>query len=177
MRSLQRDTTILKRHPDTERSEGEGSHRKQILRPAKKKVGLRMTTKSAAETTRVGEKIGKLLKAGDVVALSGELGAGKTTLVRGIVRALGVDPDEVASPTFVLVHEYEGKFKIYHMDWYRLKAVKGEDALLAEECFASPSVALVEWPERGRGVLPKKRIEVKISHSGGDKRVIEYTGF
>ncbi len=99
------------------------------------------------------------------MALSGELGAGKTTFVKGVAKGLGVRSEkEVASPTFVLIHEYKGKFPVYHLDWYRLPAVEGPDELLAQECFEGAGVTLVEWPERGKDLLPKKRIEVYLSH-------------
>ena len=132
-----------------------------------------LKSSSSLETKRIGAQIGALLRAGDVVALWGELGSGKTTLVKGIAGALGVDEKEVSSPTFVLINEYEGKRKIYHIDWYRIKKVSGNDALLAEECFASKAITLVEWAERGKALLPAERIEVRLKHAGGNRRVIE----
>lgn len=116
-----------------------------------------------------------MLKAGDVVAFSGGLGAGKTTLIQGIVLGLG-SRDKVSSPTFTLIHEYEGREKIYHMDWYRLKTVSGTDRRLAEECLASPAVTLIEWPERGKGLLPRTAARVRIGHAGGGKRSISWKG-
>ena len=138
---------------------------------------IRIKTNSAAETRRVGEKIGKLLKAGDVVALEGPLGAGKTTLAKGIAKGLGVKDDrEVVSPTFVLIHEYEARERIYHMDWYRLSKVEGQDRLLAEECFNSRGITLVEWADRGKNILPKGRIQIALKYKGLEKRVIEISG-
>lgn len=114
--------------------------------------------------------------AGDVVTLEGSLGSGKTTLAKGIARGLAVRSEaEVTSPTFTLIHEYEGREKIYHIDWYRLRAVRGADARLAEECFASKAVTLVEWPERGRRVLPSERIEIRLRHAGERARHIKIT--
>ena len=127
---------------------------------------------SSVQTRKIGAKIGALLRPGDVVALWGELGSGKTTLVKGIAGALGVDEREVSSPTFVLVNEYEGKHKIYHIDWYRLDLVSGADASLAEECFGSDAVTLVEWAERGQALLPPDRLEIRLKHAGGDRRII-----
>lgn len=127
---------------------------------------------SAAETSRFGEKIGKLLKAGDIVALEGELGAGKTTLVKGIARGLGIKPETVVSPTFILIGEYEGREKVFHLDWYRLDRVEGADARLASECFDSQAVTLVEWASRGVQWLPAERLDVKIRHAGEDRRSI-----
>jgi tRNA threonylcarbamoyladenosine biosynthesis protein TsaE len=106
-------------------------------------------SRSAGETKKVGRLLGRRLKPKDVVTLGG-------------VRS----EKEVASPTFVLIHEYKGRFPVYHLDWYRLARVEGPDSALAEECFEAPAVTLVEWPERGNALLPKERIEVKISHCG-----------
>jgi tRNA threonylcarbamoyladenosine biosynthesis protein TsaE len=134
---------------------------------------LRFKSHSPAETKRIGQKIGRELKAGDVVALVGELGAGKTTIAKGIAKGLGV-PDErdVLSPSFVLIHEYEGREKIYHIDWYRLQSVKGSDEMLAEECFNSDGVTLVEWAERGRGVFPRDHLRIEIGHLGPTSRSV-----
>ncbi len=129
---------------------------------------------SPAETKRIGQKIGKELKAGDVVALVGELGAGKTTIAKGIAKGLGVPNEEdVLSPSFVLIHEYEGREKIYHIDWYRLQSVKGSDEMLAEECFNSDGVTLVEWAERGRDIFPRDHIRVELIHKGPRTRLIK----
>lgn len=131
-------------------------------------------THSTKETRELGQKIGRLLKAGDLVALEGPLGSGKTTLVKGIAKGLNVkDSEEVVSPTFVLIHEYEAREKIYHIDWYRLSSVKGQDKLLAQECFDSKGVTLVEWAERGKGIFPKELIQIHMKYQGQDKRMIE----
>ena len=127
---------------------------------------------SSAETKKIGNSIGRLLKAGDVVTLRGELGAGKTTLVKGMGRGLGIGEKEVASPTYVLIHEYAGREKIFHIDWYRLETVEDADELFAEECFSSKAVTLVEWPERGKKILPKERFEIELSHEGANSRLI-----
>ena len=135
---------------------------------------IKFLSNSSTETKKIGTRLGRLLKAGDVVALRGELGSGKTTLAKGIARGLGIDGEkEVASPTFVLIHEYEGREKIFHIDWYRLKAVEQADRLFAEECFSSEAVTLVEWAERGKKILPKGRLEIRLSHKGPDTRLIE----
>ena len=129
---------------------------------------------SAAETKKIGERLARKLIPGSVVALYGELGAGKTTLVQGIARGLGVRPGtEVSSPTFVVIHEYQAKIKIYHLDWYRLKKITGVDEAMAEECFYSQGVTLVEWPERGESILPEHYLEVRILHKNPTTRVIE----
>lgn len=110
-----------------------------------------------------------------MVALSGPLGAGKTTLVRGIVRGAG-SADAVSSPTFTLIHEYQGREKIYHLDWYRLKKVVGTDRRLAEECLADQAVTLIEWPERGEDLLPPGTIRVRIGYGKASSRVLSWKG-
>ncbi len=138
---------------------------------------LKFTTKRASETKRLGQRIGRFLKAGDVVALVGELGAGKTTLVKGIAKGLGVaSEEEILSPSFVLIHEYDGREKIYHIDWYRLGSVDGPDRMLALECFHADAVTLVEWADRGSDILPKEHLQVEIKHQGGNKRQVKISG-
>lgn len=135
---------------------------------------IRFETDSSEGTIELGKKIGRLLTAGDILALEGPLGAGKTTLVKGIAQGLGVeDPREVASPTFVLIHEYEGREKIYHIDWYRLPKVEGQDELLAQECFDSNAVTLVEWADRGKKIFPKEYIKIHMKYTGQERRSIE----
>ena len=141
----------------------------------KKNYTNSVSTTSAAQTTRLGVKLGRALKCGDILALSGELGAGKTTLVKGIVRGLGAK-DGVTSPTFTLIHEYHGREKIYHLDWYRLKKVEKMDQQMAEECFSDQAVTLVEWPERGKKFLPKNLIHIQITHVSKNRRKIAWKG-
>ncbi len=134
---------------------------------------ITVVSQSAAQTKRIGTLLGKFLTPGAVVALKGELGSGKTTMVKGIAKGLGVASEKiVSSPTFVLIHEYAGREKIYHLDWYRLNSVEGMDKALAEECFNSKGVTLVEWPERGREVIPRQAIAVHLSHQALHSRKI-----
>lgn len=134
---------------------------------------VRLKSVSAAQTKRYGRKLGALLCAGDVVALSGPLGAGKTTFTKGLSVGLGVaDESDVASPTFVLVHEYAGREKIYHLDWYRLDRMGELDERLASECFGPGGIAIVEWPEKGAGSLPNEHLRVEFKHLGGACRSI-----
>lgn len=137
-----------------------------------KTASVCLQSRSAFETRKFGVKIGRLLRAGDVVALCGELGAGKTTLIRGIAGGLGVKfSRDITSPTFALVHEYAGREKIYHMDWYRLAKIEGDDERLVWECFSdAEAVTLVEWAERGLRALPKDFIRIELAHAGGDRR-------
>ena len=129
---------------------------------------------SASETKALGKRIGRFLKAGDVVALMGELGTGKTTLVKGIAQGLRVPraDEAVVSPTFALINEYEGREKVTHMDWYRLESVKGADRQMALEYFDSPAVTLVEWADKAKEILPDERLEIRLKHAGGNRRVL-----
>ena len=137
-----------------------------------------LTTHSSAQTRSIGRKLGKQLKGGDTVLLEGELGVGKTTLAQGIARGLGVPvKTPVTSPTFTLVHEYEGREKLLHMDWYRLSSVQGQDEAELSECLSSGDVVcLVEWPERGRALWPKERLEILLKHKGPKERRLEIRG-
>ena len=122
-----------------------------------------LTTKSAAETIELGKKIGAFLLPNDVIALTGQLGAGKTTLIQGIADGLGVK-DYVTSPTFIIINEYEGRLPFYHVDLYRLDYIKDIAALGIEEYFTRGGVCVIEWAERLKGLLPPgaEKIELKI---------------
>jgi tRNA threonylcarbamoyladenosine biosynthesis protein TsaE len=135
--------------------------------------GVRETA-SAAETERAGALLAAELAPGDVVLVSGELGAGKTTFVRGALRALGVR-EPVTSPTFVLGHLYEGaRGPLAHLDLYRLGGLAGEDPGLLDPYFGPEVISFVEWPERAGGdPLPAERPparRVALEHAGGDRR-------
>jgi len=128
-------------------------------------LARRLLSRSAAATEELGERLGALLLAGDVVALEGELGAGKTTLVRGLVRGLGVT-EPASSPTFTLMNTYAGRLPVYHLDAWM--AERG-DAFLAEggaEWLAADGVAVVEWAERVSAWLPAGCLRVRLSHAG-----------
>jgi tRNA threonylcarbamoyladenosine biosynthesis protein TsaE len=134
-----------------------------------------MTTDGPDGTERAGAELAARLKPGDVVLVSGELGAGKTTFVRGALRALGVS-GPVTSPTFVVGHAYDGTSgPVSHLDLYRLAGIEDEDPGLLEEFFAPAAIAFVEWPEHGPGAWPPERVaaRVRLAHGGGDTRRIE----
>lgn len=126
-------------------------------------------TTSAVETEAVGARIAAVLAPDDVVTVSGELGTGKTTLVRGACRALGV-VGPVTSPTFTVGHRYRGRtLEVSHLDLYRFAGVSAAEWGDLEPYFGS-SVAFVEWPEAGAGVLPPVRVAVTLAHARGDRR-------
>ena len=111
-------------------------------------------TRSETETQRIAQEFAATLKAGDVLLLSGDLGAGKTTFVRGLAEGLGIDPGEVSSPTFTLVHEYRGgRLTLYHADLYRLENTATNDLGL-EEIGVQDGVLAIEWPDRLTHRLP-----------------------
>lgn len=127
-------------------------------------------TRSAAETEEVGAEMGRMVRGGEVILLTGELGAGKTAFVRGLARGLGADPHEVASPTFVLLTSYPGRFTLHHADLYRLEASDAESSLGLEELPGPGGVLAVEWADRLR-VLPwPHALHVRIDHAGDDVR-------
>jgi tRNA threonylcarbamoyladenosine biosynthesis protein TsaE len=126
-----------------------------------------VVTKCYKETFDFGLALGRALKMGDVVALNGSLGAGKTCLCAGICRSLGVR-EPVTSPTYTIVHEYEGVFPVYHIDAYRISGAEDFEASCGIEIFHGENVCLVEWGERIASCLPTNTIyvEIKISDSG-----------
>ena len=133
-------------------------------------------TVSAAETEQAGVRLAGTLAPGDVVLVSGDLGAGKTTLVRGALRALGVT-EAVTSPTFVVGLLYDGdRSRVAHLDLYRLDGLDDEDPGLLDAYFGHDVITFVEWPERaGGGALPGSRpvaARVSLAHGGGDRRRI-----
>ncbi len=133
-------------------------------------------TSAPAETEALGAELAADLRAGDVVLVCGELGAGKTTLVRGAARALGVN-DPVTSPTFGIGHRYRASnVTIAHLDLYRLGGLEREDPGLLDDYIGPGSIAFVEWPEEGSPELEGAGMRVTLTHRGGDRRRIEVCG-
>jgi tRNA threonylcarbamoyladenosine biosynthesis protein TsaE len=134
---------------------------------------LSLSTSSAEESRRLGEALAALLGPGDVVSFTGDLGAGKTTMVQGIARGLGVD-QPVVSPTFTLVREYSGAMPIYHLDVYRLDRIQEVLDLGFEEMLDAAALVLVEWGEGIDAILPGEHLTVELSipQDGDDRRVV-----
>jgi tRNA threonylcarbamoyladenosine biosynthesis protein TsaE len=133
----------------------------------------RVETSGSAETESLGAELASTLAGGDVVLVRGELGAGKTTFVRGAARALGV-ADPVTSPTFSIGHRYSaGAISVSHLDLYRLDGLAGEDPGLLEDYLGPERIAFVEWPAEGEAELTEPRLVVTLRHAGGDRREIE----
>jgi len=128
-------------------------------------------TASAAETEAAGAEIAARLDGGDIVVVSGDLGAGKTTLIRGASRALGVE-GPVTSPTFTIGQRYDGRIAVFHLDLYRLGTLEGEDPALLEDYLAPDAVTFIEWPGLAEPELPRPPVSVEIAHSGRSEREI-----
>ena len=133
---------------------------------------MREETRHAWQTERAGARLAAALFPGDVVVVSGELGSGKTTFVRGACRRLGVERP-VTSPTFEIGHVYAGRVEIAHLDLYRLESLEGEDPALLEDYLTPERVGFVEWPEAGLTAIPRVAFRVCIEHAGADRRTID----
>jgi tRNA threonylcarbamoyladenosine biosynthesis protein TsaE len=131
-------------------------------------------THSAAETEALGAQLAERLGPGDVVVFSGEVGAGKTTMIRGACRALGIE-SPVTSPTFTIGHRYEGgRLPVSHLDLYRLGSLEDEDPALLDDYLDPGAISFVEWPAVAEPQLSGRRVvAVRLSHTGGDSRAIE----
>ncbi|HWH93431.1 MAG TPA: tRNA (adenosine(37)-N6)-threonylcarbamoyltransferase complex ATPase subunit type 1 TsaE [Baekduia sp.] len=130
------------------------------------------TTSSAAETEAAGATLAAALRPGDVVLLEGEMGAGKTTFVRGAARALGFD-GPVTSPTFTIGRRYEGGgVPIAHVDLHRLAGLDDEDPALLDDYLTPDAIAFVEWPAIAEPLLDRVAVRVTLEHAGGDARSI-----
>jgi tRNA threonylcarbamoyladenosine biosynthesis protein TsaE len=128
-------------------------------------------TSSEAETRDLAKAWAEThVQPGLIVALEGDLGAGKTHFVKGVAEALGMDPDRVSSPTYTLINEYEGNLPIYHFDLYRLEHEEEVWEIGAEEYFYGEGVCFVEWPDRIPGLLPEEVLWITIEKFGPTKR-------
>jgi tRNA threonylcarbamoyladenosine biosynthesis protein TsaE len=134
----------------------------------------RFETSSPEETESAGAELAGSLGPGDVVLVSGELGTGKTTLIRGACRALGVD-GPVTSPTFTIGHILGGDPEVAHLDLYRLGSLAGEDPALLEDYLTPDRIAFVEWPAAGEPAFERVAARVRLEHLGGDRRRITIT--
>lgn len=134
-----------------------------------------IATKSSKETILLGERIGRSLKPNDVIALSGELGAGKTTLIQGIAKGLKIQ-NWVTSPTFTIINEFKGKTGLYHIDLYRINDIEEAEDLAIEEFFDKGGVTVIEWAEKIKPILPESAIEINMKTLSDNERNIEIKG-
>lgn len=125
---------------------------------------LDLILSSPEETESFGCGIGRLLRGGEVLALIGELGAGKTALVRGIVAGLGIQAESVTSPTYLIVHEYQGRLPLIHIDLYRLQRAQETESIGLSDYLTGDAVVAIEWADRFPHLLPEDRLEVRFFH-------------
>lgn len=136
---------------------------------------LRFETNNARETEQLGMAIGRALKGGEVIAMTGDLGAGKTTLTKALAKSLGID-EHVTSPTFTIVNEYEGRLKLFHFDVYRIGDIEEMYDLGFEEYIYGDGVSIIEWSNLIKEILPEDTINIEILASRENTRIINLSG-
>ena len=139
-------------------------------------MSLQVVSRNSVDTEMLGEQVGHLLEAGDIVCLYGELGSGKTVLTKGMARGLGVTPERaVRSPSFVLMHCYQGRVPVYHADLYRLDGPTDIEDIGLREFLGGDGVAVIEWADKLDASLPAERLEITIAHQTEKTRLITIT--
>ena len=133
---------------------------------------LILSSNSPEDTLAIARALGEVLEPGDVVALTGELGAGKTLFCKGVGEAIGIRPDTIVSPSFTIVTEHRGRLPLTHVDVYRLATRREAEEIGLSETFSGEGVCVVEWAEKVRELLPTDCVWVTFSLSGGDRRGI-----
>lgn len=130
-----------------------------------------LALKNINETVKFGARLGRLISGGDVVALTGELGSGKTTLIKGIAKGVGVkDTRYVNSPSFVIIKEYKGRIPLYHFDVYRLDDPSSLDTVGYKEYFYGDGATVIEWADKIKGLLPDEYLAIELFVKGEDER-------
>lgn len=137
-----------------------------------RRVTSRLRSRSPGDTDRLGRILGVSLRGGEVLALSGDLGTGKTSLVRGIAAGLGASPRSVSSPTFVLIHEYQGRLRLVHADLYRIDDAGELPQLGLSDYLDGRNVVAIEWAEKAGHELPDDRLEIMLTHHSQSTREI-----
>jgi len=135
---------------------------------------MEKSTSSVNQTLRLGKKIAGNFNGGEIILLSGGLGAGKTVLAKGIAQGLGINKNDVVSPTFVLLRAYQGKHLLHHFDFYRIKTPQDIFALGYQEYLYSSAVTVIEWPERLKFLLPKEFLKIKLRVEGKQQRYFKF---
>ncbi len=136
---------------------------------------MRLQSKNESETINLGQRLGQKLKPGDIVCLYGELGAGKTTITKGIASSFGIKERDITSASYTIIAEYDGDIPFYHIDLYRI--MNGDTLDLGlDEYFRSDGVSVIEWAERADNEIPENCIKVRMNHAGDDLREIELEG-
>lgn len=136
---------------------------------------MKLQSKSEEETIDIGYRLGKRLKRGDVVCLYGELGAGKTTMIKGIASAIGINERDITSASFTIIAEHDARIPFYHIDLYRV-AFDEVAGLGLQEYIGKDGIAVIEWAERAGDEVPDNSINVRISYTGESSREVEIRG-
>ena len=136
---------------------------------------MKKLSSSVDQTLRLGKKIADNLKGGEIILLSGSLGAGKTVLAKGIAQGLGINKNDVLSPTFVLLRVYQGKHLLQHFDFYRLKTPEDIVDLGYQEYLQADAITLIEWPQRLKFLLPKEFLKIKLFIKAKNQRYFKFT--
>lgn len=139
---------------------------------------MKIISNSVRDTLKIGRKIAKSLKKGDIICLFGQLGSGKTVLTKGIALGLGIDNKRIISPSFILIRQYgQGKLPFYHLDLYRLKAAKDILVLGYEEYLYDDGVTVIEWADRLKYLLPKEYLKIELCIKGIKERLLIFSAF
>ena len=141
-------------------------------RDSRSGVDLEIISHSLDQTRRIGARLAALLQPGDVILLAGEFGVGKTTLVQGLARGLGVDSRYVTSPTFTLINEYAGRLPLYHIDLYRLDTAEQVADLGLLDYLYGDGVTVIEWPQLAQDLVPPERLTIYLAHLTETKRAL-----
>ncbi len=137
-----------------------------------------ITTHSPAETQAIGERLARLCKGGEIICLSGDLGAGKTTFVKGLARGLKIDEKMVNSPTFVIMNLYDqGRLPLYHFDFYRFEKQEEIGGVGYDEFLYGSGVAVIEWSERFGTLMPPENLTIHLGHAGEKERMLKITPY
>lgn len=171
---LMRSRTSAQRSRPTTTTAPRKAHAATRPRPASPALWT-VALSSRTATEAFGRIIGRSLAGGETLALSGELGAGKTALVRGIAAGLGTPSNHVTSPTFVLIHEYEGRLPLIHVDLYRLRSVAEAEGIGLQEYFHGNIVTAIEWADKFPDILPIDRLDLSLEHKTPTARTARMT--
>jgi tRNA threonylcarbamoyladenosine biosynthesis protein TsaE len=136
----------------------------------------KITTHSEIDTLKFGSELSYLLERGDVICIQGEIGAGKTHLIKGIAGGLGVDQTKVNSPTFTLVNEYDGKYKLFHFDLFRIINDQELLEIGIDEYLYGDGICLIEWSEKMETFMPENAVQITITKLGNNSRQLEIKG-
>ena len=147
------------------------------MSPTSNSDSLQLEMKSVQDTIEFGQRLGQHLTGGDILALTGDLGTGKTVLTRGIALGLGIPMDQVSSPTFTLIQEYTGPISLIHVDFYRLERPSDISTLGLEEYFSPDTIVIIEWAERFPQILPSDHMAIRLEHGETeDIRLLSVSG-